>query len=366
MLAFGPAGGAAPFLWKLISLIAVVVLILVWALWTLFPPRTAKLALTAFAVIGVTMGLTLVGSEFLVRALFADVTTTADNTSYFASRWYRAHPQSLNDFGFRERNFDRQKPPGTFRIAVVGDSFAYGQGISRAERFSDLMQVELSRGENAVEVLNFGKPGSETVDHIEILNSQVLGTDPDFVLLQWFINDPQGHNKSDMPASYPLIPSKTASRWLHRNSGLYYVANSAWGRIQVAFGWTGSYEDYMRERFQDAHSEDSRRSQAELSTFIKLARANQLNVGIVVFPTLSHEQPFAFLIEQVLQVCEQQSVPCLDLRSEFSNYTPIAALHVNRLDAHPSAIAHRIAATAILHHFSSYWPESPARSDQPN
>lgn len=49
------------------------------------------------------------------------------------------------------------------------------------------------------EVLNFGRPGSETVDHVETLQDAVLPLQPDFVLLQWFVNDVEGHDKSGRP-----------------------------------------------------------------------------------------------------------------------------------------------------------------------
>jgi hypothetical protein len=357
MLAFGPAEAYFPFLWKLVSLVAGGLLVLVWGLWKFLSPDKAKLTLIALFVIGAASGLTLIGAEFLVRALYSDVTTTADNSSYFANRWREANPQTRNALGFREREFNSRKLPGKLRIAVIGDSFAYGQGISRAERFSDVLEADLRKRGNVAEVLNFSRPGAETVDHIEILKTHVLGIDPDFVLLQWFTNDPLGREKSGAPEYYPLIPSKSASRWLHRNSGLYHLAYGAWVRTQAAMGWKDSYEGYVRRRLDDPNSADSLRSKGELTEFIELAKANKIGVGIVAFPTLSHDQPFSFLIDRVLRVCEDQEIPCLDLRPEFRDHLPISSLHVNRLDKHPSALAHRIAATSILAHYTPIWFE---------
>jgi hypothetical protein len=71
----------------------------------------------------------LVASELLVRYLFRDITTTGRNSGYFSDRYWATHPPRRNSLGFREREFDSVPTPGTFRIALVGDSFTYGQGI---------------------------------------------------------------------------------------------------------------------------------------------------------------------------------------------------------------------------------------------
>ena len=100
--------------------------------------------------------------EFTVRVALGGITSTANMQTWFGKRWQRDYV-TLNELGYREREFELEKPPGVYRIAVVGDSFAYGQGLPVEERFSNLLEAKLnSRGEQSYEVLNFSVPGLTT------------------------------------------------------------------------------------------------------------------------------------------------------------------------------------------------------------
>jgi lysophospholipase L1-like esterase len=97
-----------------------------------------------------------------------------------------------NSWGFREQEFEMSKPRGVYRIAVIGDSFTYGQGIPEEDRFTELMEKFLNDQMKKYEVLNFGRGGAQTVDEVATLRNIVLRMNPDFILLQWFVNDFEG------------------------------------------------------------------------------------------------------------------------------------------------------------------------------
>ncbi len=107
---------------------------------------------------------------------------------------------AVNSLGFRERQVG-PKDPNRYRIAVIGDSFSWGQGLEERERFSNLLDQRLSPG---AEVLNFGLPGHTMPEHLDEL-SPVLRLGADFVLLQLYINN---FETPDMrrPSAYPLLP----------------------------------------------------------------------------------------------------------------------------------------------------------------
>lgn len=68
----------------------------------------------------------------------------------------------INSKGLRDREFDYQKEPGTYRIGVFGDSFTFGEGVQNNETFpkllEDLLRADerLNRADRKIEVLNFG------------------------------------------------------------------------------------------------------------------------------------------------------------------------------------------------------------------
>ncbi len=304
----------------------------------------------------VSITIVLVMAEFFVRFLYADITTTADNTSYFALKWKKTNKPSLNSLGFREREISAQKPDDVYRIAVVGDSLTYGQGIAEQDRFSRLIEQKLKGDTIAYQVYNFGIPGAETVDHISFLDD-IFKIDPDFILLQWFTNDVEGHDKSARPVPYRLIPSDFLSGFLRRNSALFYLINGQWNALQGQFGLVGSYEDSMNVRFSDVESEDSQRAIQELNDFIARVKHKNIQLGIVMFPNFVHTEggvekyPFDFLFGRVLDACQKNDIQCIDLRPEFAVENP-KELWVNRFDQHPSVLANKIAAEKILQVFN--------------
>ena len=83
----------------------------------------------------IALALSLVGAEFALRAWFRAVTSAGDTRTYFHQPEQRA-----NSLGFREREFQLQKPDGVYRIAVIGDSISWGPGVPVPERFSNLIE----------------------------------------------------------------------------------------------------------------------------------------------------------------------------------------------------------------------------------
>jgi hypothetical protein len=268
----------------------------------------------------------------------------------------------VNDAGFRGRAFTETKPPGIYRIAVVGDSFTYGNGIRQEDRFSDLLQARLP---SHIEVLNFGQPGANTPEHRHLVEALLPRIHPDFVLLQWYINDVEDDDSSGRPTFIPLLPIRRLHNWLNDASALYTVMNMQWAELQVALGMTISYQDYLKRRLADPNSRDSLADASELSALIAACRQQHVPLGIVLFPDTASspgaDYPFGYLHDRVLATCDAQHLTCLDLRKDFSLVKERQSLWASRLDHHPSARANAIAAERILETYSQKWVASPSR-----
>jgi lysophospholipase L1-like esterase len=98
-------------------------------------------------------------------------------------------PVLINDDGFRDKARSRQKPHGVKRVAVLGDSIAFGWGVPQEARFSDRLETMLSTSSTQCEVLNFAVPGYNTVMELATFRDQVLAFEPDVVLLSFVDND---------------------------------------------------------------------------------------------------------------------------------------------------------------------------------
>lgn len=311
-------------------------------------------------VLALSAALALGLAETLTRYLYRG--TTVDNGGYFSRRWWTEHPPRKNRLGFREREVTAHPDSGVYRIAVVGDSFTFGSGLAEEDRMTNIVERRLNGGGGRrYEVLNFGRSGAETVDHIVILEQSVLGIHPHFVLLQWYTNDVEGHDKKDRPERQvrPLLPSGVTRRLITKSAFYSLVDRQLWQlRIRLAHGHRPR-ESYLVRRFADPQSPDAREAEAALLRFVAIAKAAGLPVGIVAFPDLTEDlmgsYPLGFLIDRVMAVCGEVSIPCVDLRAVFAHAPPPDRLWVSRLDRHPNRLANELATDAVLGRFAPLW-----------
>lgn len=97
---------------------------------------------------------------------------------------------SRNSLGFHDVEHTFHKPEGTFRIIILGDSFAEAIQVPLEETFHKIIQEELNkRPDFPVEVISLARSGSGTSKSYEILKETGLRFQPDLVLMQFLSND---------------------------------------------------------------------------------------------------------------------------------------------------------------------------------
>lgn len=342
------------FLWVSFKVLYVIGLhyMVLWFLFTRFLGASrAGTVLVNLSIAMTTTFLLLIGAEFALRFAFRDVTTSPDNVSYFSTKWLKT--VHYNRLGFRERDFDPKKPHGTYRIAVIGDSLAYGQGIREEDRFSNQLEERLNdKSRRKYQVLNFALPGANTPDELEFLTRSVLISDPDFILLQWYINDPEGSDTSEAPRPLTIIPPS-----LRHNSALFYLVHKELGDIQDRIGWVQSYDRYMSARFGDPNSPASLKATATMNMFIEICRNNKIPLGLVLFSEsyFNRKSKLDFLLERMLGLCKEQGLRCVDTRNVLLPLQGDPRLWASRFDPHPSALANRLVADRLLETFGDIW-----------
>jgi GDSL-like lipase/acylhydrolase family protein len=306
-------------------------------------------------ILSVTVIVLLVAAECAVRWAYRDITTTADGTGYFTRRWRKRNVR-LNALGFREQEFSSKKPEDIYRIAIVGDSFAEGQGVSEDDRFSNVLHKQLNSDHEGYQVLNFGRSGTETVHHVDILTDEVLPTEPDFVLLQWYVNDVEGSDKSSRPEGGRPVPARALLRRVREASALLSIIGKPWVTIQIRLGLLPSYEEYMVQRFADPDGPSSREAQAALQKFIDICKEHSVPLSMVLFGlTYARHSRLDFLLDRVLALCTREALTCIDTRGIFDPYNQGTRLWANRLDGHPGVLAHRLVADQLMHAFGDIW-----------
>jgi lysophospholipase L1-like esterase len=113
-----------------------------------------------------------------------------------AEGWWRKEGEAyikINSDGLRDREHVKQKPPGTLRIAVLGDSWAEAFQVPMEKAFWAVMEAKLQEceglGGRKAEVINFGVSGFGTTQELITLRRHVREYSPDIVLLAFSPND---------------------------------------------------------------------------------------------------------------------------------------------------------------------------------
>lgn len=98
----------------------------------------------------------------------------------------------VNSLGMRDRELPKVKPPGEYRVMLLGDSLVFSSGVE----YRDSIPAQLERILNReappgrhYRTLNMGVPSYNTEQELAQLESVGLGLEPDSVVLYFATND---------------------------------------------------------------------------------------------------------------------------------------------------------------------------------
>ncbi len=94
----------------------------------------------------------------------------------------------INEDGFRGPRYPLEKPPGVFRVVVLGDSLAFGFGVNESDTFVRQLETRLA-ARGPTQVLNFGVGGYNPYNEAALFADLGVRYRPDLVLVQFCIND---------------------------------------------------------------------------------------------------------------------------------------------------------------------------------
>lgn len=137
----------------------------------------------------------------------------------------------INREGLRGPEVSERKPPGTVRIAVLGDSFTEAQQVALESTFCIVMQRKLGEclTPHPVQVLNFGVDGYGTTQELITLQRRAWRFDPDAVVLAFFTGNDLRNN------TVALEGDQCRPFFVLRDGGIVLggpFVDSAWFRFQ--------------------------------------------------------------------------------------------------------------------------------------
>jgi|GEM_PF-3254967 len=185
------------------------------------------------AAMGGILGVACCGEALFRLIPIYDSLGDNPGVKFFWPDWVSYKP---NRYGHRDREFNPDKPSGTYRILVAGDSFTEGAGVSRSETFSHVLETQLNAqfggGNCTFEVYNLGHCGMTTREEVSMLLAQAPTFQPDMIILAYVpSNDPE---INEMPAFIP--PGVDILNYLAELKQSYAVQAAKLGAGNVAFG----------------------------------------------------------------------------------------------------------------------------------
>jgi len=270
----------------------------------------------------------------------------------------------INSHGMRDREYPLEKGEHSYRLAVLGDSCTFGDGVSLEDTYVKQLEYVLNQEHHLrkkIEVLNLGVNGYNTVQELWRLKEMGLKCQPDLILLGYYLNDPLpvdlkavfgGHKQKELPYRIPL-PFKA---FLRRHSQLYMSLSNVYGGILQWFGLRSDkvrrsatyYLDYYSALYQDTF-EGWEKCQKALLDFSRIAATEGVLYLVVIFPALidlEGSYPFGFIHHKVASFLGENDIAFLDLLPTYlgKDSRSLWAASDNR---HPNRQAHQIAARAI-------------------
>jgi len=145
-------------------------------------------------VFALKLATTIAFSFLLLESLLLVFNDTVFHSSfviYDLEMGFRVRPymRNSNRFGFNDRDYPLQPIPGTYRIAILGDSFNWTGGRTwNYTRVLERLFAE-SGSDPAIELINTGYPATHTAEQLRLLERFVLQYNPHLLLLGFFVGN---------------------------------------------------------------------------------------------------------------------------------------------------------------------------------
>lgn len=257
---------------------------------------------------------------------------------------YRGFDVALNSSGFRGREFHARRP-GELRVALVGDSFTFGNGVAFEDTLGERLAAELERLGRPAAVFNCGVPGYNAEQAVITARERALALDVDVLVYVFFANDLEpSPERREVPQDAVIdklhgFPLRSAlGQWcaVHVKRLLARSGLDVDARTRAA--WSANLEQGGKARLEAA-LDDLRAACAE--------RGVPLLVAVYPFLAPPATNPFGEVDAFARAACRERSIPCVALAEAFPADERLYELWSSTWDSHPDGAGHALAARVL-------------------
>jgi lysophospholipase L1-like esterase len=259
---------------------------------------------------------------------------------------------ATNNDGLREDyDYALEKPPGTRRVILLGDSFVFGWGLHLQHSMGRQLAALLDgRG---WEILNLGVPAYGTMDEVKFLEERGLKYHPDVVVLMYHPNDasngissPLGEGNATEEALVEFYDGRGTPEARTRVAA---YLRSQGQPLEPAWNLSGLPQRDRRYLINHFMPFFWVNIQTALDRLGQLAREHHFTVIATIIPEIDRPwetHPFAPLYEHVRAEMLRHGFQVIDLYPVLQRY-PNTDLMLWGHDGHTSAFANRIIAHVL-------------------
>lgn len=252
--------------------------------------------------------------------------------------YYKLVRFQTNAWGMRDHEYPLEKPPGTFRVAVIGDSFSMPAGVELEDAYYKRLEKDLDARFPATrfEFMNFAVDGYQLPQYLATVREKALRFQPDLILIGFCPNDYVwiGALEKEIYAKPYVVLDETNPLFeIHTIPWLAKTVARIRKRNVPKQPWAMKLNDEMR-----AHVEQ------HLGEISKLAHASGAKMAVVFLSTFSGG--FDVLKALLGELARRDDFTFIDASLAFG-VEETREYRIYEADAHPNGEANRMFAELI-------------------
>lgn len=256
-----------------------------------------------------------------------------------------------NQYNFNDIKRTDAKKLGRYRIAVLGDSFVWGDGVAYDDAWGHVLERDMLATYDGVEVVSWGKPGWSTVRELRFLKEEGYKLKPDLLIVGFVFNDLDLGTPHDVFTWQNLLPFRVVS-FLFPNA-MGFMASHLNAALSSTVLSSFSNEQWIEAQYTPGRKSEYVRVLQELAAFTS---EHHIQLLFVLTPP-NHEPVYERYHRDVGELLATANIAYLDLypnaKRVFATSTA-RALWANPANPHPGPLLTHLYAQSVFDYITTH------------